>query len=461
MLSIIIRKEIHDSFVSLRFVLTLLLCTVTILFTVWSSAESYRQDLKNFAANESLNRQSLEGQNNYNTFLRVGVKINKEPEVLESLVSGVKDIAGNSAWVADEHQTVLEGSKSGTNPFIAVFGGFDLTFVVSVIFSLLALLYSYNTVTGEKEKGTLRLLLANQISRPALILGKYIGNLISLLIPVLIPMLLGLIVLANYPDVSLSAEHWQRIFLLVVLYLLYVTCFFTLGVVSSSLVSRSSISLLISLLAWICFIALIPRASVNLAGLISPVASQSEINFQKEEIYRQIHDEIYGKDKLAIRTQEYRDKNPGKPNFGELMVVLRSEEMEKKEAKFALIDADYEAKQRHQQQLAADLARCSPTSALMFGSMTLSRTGPAEYDKFLQSAREYRTVFMSWITPYIKKSFSEKQEFDLSGMPRHKFTGTTLAESVTGALPDFLVLILISILFFTGAYVVFLRYDVR
>ena len=97
----------------------------------------------------------------------------------------------------------------------------------------------------------------------------------------------------------------------------------------------------------------------------------------------------------------------------------------------------------------------------MFGSMTLSRTGPAEYDKFLQSAREYRTVFMSWITPYIKKSFSEKQEFDLSGMPRHKFTGTTLAESVTGALPDFLVLILISILFFTGAYVVFLRYDVR
>ncbi|MCE5272444.1 ABC transporter permease subunit [bacterium] len=461
MLSIIIRKEIQDSLASLRFVLTLLLCTVTILFTVWAGAESYRRDMKNFAANESLDRKLLDAQNNYNTFMRVGVKINKEPEALEALVSGVKDIAGNTAWVADEHQTVLEGSKSGTNPFFAVFGGFDLTFVVSVIFSLLAFLYSYNTVSGEKEKGTLRLLLANQISRPTLILGKYMGSLISLLIPVLIPMLLGLIVLANYPDVSLNSEHWLRILLLVALYLLYITCFFTLGLLSSSLVSHSSISLLISLLAWICCIALIPRASVNLAGLISPVASQSEINFQKEAIYRQIHDEIYKKENLALQIQEFREKHPGNRNYGELTEKLAGEEREKKEAQFSLIDTDYEAKKLRQQQLAADIARCSPTSALMFGSMALGRTGPAEYDKFLQSAREYRTVFLDWITAKSMKFLTEHEAFDLSGMPRHTIAKSTLTESVTSAIPDYLVLILLNILFFAGAYVSFLRYDVR
>jgi len=461
MLRIIIRKEIQDSLASLRFVLTLILCTVTILFTVWAGAESYRRDMKNYAANESLNRKSLDGQTSYNLLIRTGVKINKEPEALESLVSGVKDIAGNTAWVADQHQTVLEGSKSGTNPFFAVFGGFDLTFVVSVIFSLLAFLYSYNTVSGEKEKGTLRLLLANQISRPTLILGKYIGRLISLLIPVLIPMLLGLIVLANYPDVSLNSEHWLRIFLLVVLYLLYVMCFFTLGVLSSSLVSSSSISLLISLLTWICFIALIPRASVNLAGLISPVASQSEITFQKEAIYRQIHAEIYRKDKVDVQVQEFRDTHPGNRNYGEVMEKLAGEEREKKEAQFGLIDADYEAKKLHQQHLAADLARCSPASALMFGSMTLALTGPAEYDKFLQSAREYRTVFLSWITAKSMKFLTEHEAFDLSDMPRYTSIRTSLAESVSSAIPDYLVLILLNILFFAGAYVSFLRYDVR
>ena len=42
--------------------------------------------------------------------------------------------------------------------------------------SLMAILFSYDAVSGERERGTLRLLLTNSLSRPALIAAKWLGG---------------------------------------------------------------------------------------------------------------------------------------------------------------------------------------------------------------------------------------------------------------------------------------------
>lgn len=48
----------------------------------------------------------------------------------------------------------------GTNEFAVVFPVLDFVGTVTVILSLLALLLSYDRISGEKEQGTLRLSLA-------------------------------------------------------------------------------------------------------------------------------------------------------------------------------------------------------------------------------------------------------------------------------------------------------------
>jgi ABC-type transport system involved in multi-copper enzyme maturation permease subunit len=46
-------------------------------------------------------------------------------------------------------------------------------------------------------------------------------------------------------------------------------------------------------------------------------------------------------------------------------------------------------------------------------------------------------------------------------MPRHTFKPESLKESLMLALPDFLIMTLMVLVFFAGAFVSFLRYDVR
>jgi len=55
----------------------------------------------------------------------------------------------------------------------------------------------------------------------------------------------------------------------------------------------------------------------------------------------------------------------------------------------------------------------------------------------------------------------EQPKPDLSDMPQHEFIAEGLSESFTRILPDLILMIFLIILIFVGAYVSFLRYDVR
>ena len=55
----------------------------------------------------------------------------------------------------------------------------------------------------------------------------------------------------------------------------------------------------------------------------------------------------------------------------------------------------------------------------------------------------------------------EQAKVDLADMPLHKFEPESLSKSLSRTLPDFGVMIVLIIVFFAGAYVSFLKYDVR
>ena len=59
------------------------------------------------------------------------------------------------------------------------------------------------------------------------------------------------------------------------------------------------------------------------------------------------------------------------------------------------------------------------------------------------------------------KNPGEQVKPDIRDMPQHSFAPQTLRDSLMMALPDFIVLTLMILIFFSGAFVSFLRYDVR
>jgi len=469
MLRDIIKKEIQDTIMSPRFVFTFLLCTILILLSIYTGINNYQAELKEHSAAVALNKKNLESQQNYGTLAGLGTKINKKPQVLSTVVSGIWEAVGRVATVTMAFDPSMVESKYNSNPIFAVFGPLDLSFIVKIVLSLFAILFTYDAIVGEKERGTLKLALSNNVPRDRLILGKAIGGFVSLLIPLVIPLVLGLLILMIYPNISLSGDDWVRIVMICVMFLLYLSVFFTLGLFISSRTTRSSTSFLLLLFIWVTFVTIIPKASVMVAGQIRPIPSVHEITAQKDAYIQEIQKEA------AAEYREYLKKNPPpedpkeREEWGKRIQEwgneFRGRLTTKIDERNAAIERDYQIKMRQQQKLAVNLSRISPASALMFSSMSLARTGVNEHERFLNSVKAYKPIFTKWINTKIGTApppgEGQQPKLDLSDMPQQEFTPEVFSDSVTRMLPDLFLLVFLIILFFVGAYVSFLRYDVR
>ena len=469
MLKHIIRKEILDNISSPKFVFTFLLCTILIIIAVYTGITNYRAELKEYNSAMALNRKNLENQSNWQTLAGLGTKITKPPQVLSTIITGIQDAVGRNATVNIAFDPSLVDSKYDSNPVFAIFGPLDLTLIVKIVLSLFAILFTFNAIVGEKEQGTLKLSLANKVPRDQVILGKAIGSFISLLVPLVIPFLIGLIMLNIFPEVRLAGEDWARIGLIFVSFLLYLSVFFTLGLFVSSRTNRSSSSLFILLFVWVIFIFVIPKGAVIISRFLKPVPSVHEVNAQKEAFIQEI--QVSGQQRLQDFIEESRKNEEGlsqeqqQERFRQFYGELQQDLTKQIDTKNAEIEEDYQAKRRGQQMLALNLSRISPASALTFGALSLGRTGIHEHERFANSIKQYKPVFTNWVTQKMAENldFSSVQQPKpvLDDMPQHEYVPMPMGESAMLALPDFVVLVLMIIVLFAGAFVSFLRYDIR
>jgi ABC-type transport system involved in multi-copper enzyme maturation permease subunit len=469
MLRDIIKKEIQDTIMSPRFVFTFLLCTILILLAVYTGINNYQAEQREHSAAIALNKKNLESQQAYSALAGTGTKINRKPQVLSTIVSGIWEAVGRVATVNIAYDPSMIESKYSSNPIFAVFGPLDLSFIVKIVLSLFAILFTYDAIVGEKERGTLKLALSNKVPRDRLILGKAIGGFVSLLIPLVIPMVIGLLLLMVFPSVSMAGEDWTRIALIFLMFLLYLSVFFTLGLFVSARTSRSSTSFLLLLFIWVTFVTVIPKAAVMIAGQIKPIPSVHEITAQKDAYLQEIQKEAFTEQtryfKENPRPEDPEERKRWQEEIQQWAEEFRGELTAKIDERNAAIERDYQAKMNQQQKLAETLSRVSPASALMFSTMSLARTGVNEHDRFLNSVKTYKPIFTQWVNGKMKEdrvlSEGKQVKMDLSDMPQHEFIPEGLGDSFKRVLPDVILMVFLIILFFVGAYVSFLRYDVR
>jgi len=468
MLRDIIKKEILDNITSPKFVFTFLLCTVLILLSVYTGVANYGAEKKEYTAAVALNKKNMESQPNYTSLAGIGIKINKPPQVLGTIVTGIEEDVGRVAPVNIAADPNLVESKYGSNPVFAVFGALDLMFIVKIVLSLFAILFTYDAIVGEKEKGTLKLALSNDVPRDRLILGKAIGGYISLLMPLLIPLVLSLIILVVAPNLALSGQDWGRLLLIFMMFFLYLSVFFSLGLFVSARTSRSATSFLVLLFLWVVFVMVIPKVAVITAGQVRPIPSVHEITAKKDAFLQQVQTEGQkGMQDWARKNaaEASKDVKAYQEKFRQFIQDYQQELTSKIDESNAALERDYQLRKTAQQNLAVNLSRVSPASALTFGSMTLARTGVDEYDRFLAAARNFKPIYTKWINSKLGQSINfqtgEQMKIKVDDMPQFSIEPESLGKSLVRTLPDFVLMVLMIIVFFVGAYVSFLRYDVR
>lgn len=472
MLKLLIEKELRDIVGSTKFTVTFAVCAVLILLAFYVGGRNYQVSMAEFEAARAENLKQMEELTDWNA---IDHRIFLKPQPLAALVSGVSNDVGRTMEVHTRGELQSENSRFNEDPIFAVFRFLDLEFIFTVVLSLFAILFGYDAVNGEKERGTLRISFANPVPRDKYILGKIIGSLLALVVPLFLAVLLGFLLLPLL-GVPMTSGHWVRLIMIVLSGLLYFSVFLTLSVFISTLTENSSSSFLMLLVVWIFAVLIIPRTAVLLAGRAVDVPSMDQINFEKA----QFEDQLFQADRQKM--DEYWRANPPSENESreERMTKFRrfmselADSREEEERRFASqLNENRRNRENVQQQVALNIARISPAASFALASADLAGTSLELKRRFINSANTYQETYAQFIAEKTGgvsggwwsrdggNNAEDRPPIDPYELPVYEYQEPPAGELIAGALPDMGVLMLFNLVFFTGAFLAFLKYDVR
>ncbi len=416
MVKSIIRKEILLNLLSYKFSIITVLSTILILVSIFIMYRDYCLAMENYEILSQVDNEEDAIAVIRPTPLSIFAK-----GLDENLCRSYKRGLGGQISVGSKQQSVNNLFKLFTTP--------DLMYVVKVILSLCAMLFAFDVVCGEKETGTLRQTISNTIKRPILIISKWAGGFASFILPFFIAVLSGTIFLTLSPVMDMNPDNSLKLGLFLLSSVLYLAVFFSLGLLISCLTHRSSTSLVISLFAWSIIVFLIPNLGNILARQLVRIPTVQELELKRTHNY------------VINRSRQVRT-DPSE--HAEMDRRLRAENEK--------LTEDYRNRFNNLVKVSQNITRISPAAAFTCLVTDITGTGMSEERRLKRAVLQHFDILRNW----------DWGDDEKNKPPAFSYQRSSIREVLgPGALSNCLILILLNILFFTGAYVAFLRYDVR
>lgn len=488
----IAKKEFLLNLMTFKFAVGTILSMVLVAVFVPILAKAYQERLKVYNENVAYNEAEL---HKVVVYKNITPTIYRPPSVLAVFSEGLARQLGNSATI--EYDKVPEVTGAAANHYLSIFSVFDASLIFKIVIGVLALLLAYDAISGERERGTLRLVLSNRAARYQVLLGKLLAGLLALVVAVTIAFILALVILLCFPMVDLTGPDWIRIGLMYLASLVFIATMYNLGLLFSCLANRSAVSLVLGLFVWIIFAVVIPNGSVYLATQIRPVEPEDKINEQITSLRTEAQTEFYQELERSGRSymsgsSSTSDASGGGFGHGYMRscneVLMHNSLMEssvgvpveiKYADRYAEVEYSYLRGLFEQTRLANNISRTSPICLYENVMSALAGTDMASARHFIDAVKPYRKDIIEYIrartnnfslpiffTPCTEEEMKTRPKGDtaapleLSDLPRFSYKADMVA-TLRRIVPDLAFLILGNILFFAIAFAAFLGYDVR
>jgi ABC-type transport system involved in multi-copper enzyme maturation permease subunit len=461
MFATIFRKEILDQLLSPKFLIVSLLCLVLIPASLLLNYSSYLSVFHEFDASQK------ESQTSTTVF--------REPSVLSTFGIGLESVLpGKVAF--SKYETDAKGLQAQNEVLSQVNGKLDFVIITSFLLGLFAILYAGTMVSGEKEAGTLKLVLSNPAKRSTIITAKFLGGFSVLLIPFAVSTLLGglLLLFEGFP--LFADGNLGRILALIFLSMLYLSALFSLGLLVSTLTHRTSLALLASFFVWIFLTFVIPKTSEPLAGLIRRIPSEEAMKANRTQVRNQIEKE---KGKALVPLMEKYLPNDGRGKwdwdaYTKQRGPVAKEYEERLDQTLQKFDEEYEQEKSSRRALSLNIARLSPASAYTQAALNVCHTGIADLENFSRSLKAHYILLYQAVFRYsFQDTFSSEDgrtNRSMGGssspegkneMPKFRYQFPAFEDTLRDTAPDIILLVLFNLIFFAAAYFSFTRYDAR
>lgn len=346
------------------------------------------------------------------------------PSNLGIFAQGEGSRIGNSVKILRWSVPVKADDISTGNELMAVFRPFDMLSVFTLIISLFGILISHDAISGDRERGVLKLICANGVGKGIVLGSKYIAAVVILSLPVLIGWIGSILILQFAFGNSFSPAEWAALILMLIAVVLYGAFFIAVGMLCSALFRHSSSALVLALLIWTLAALLVPGAAVTLSELIEKPPSPMEVRsfeddslralLEKRNEYRRSHVrpegmqcgtavgysediQVYECTTLSPFTDMSRSENFINPDLWrwsiEIFKFTEELRQDRAEAVFKQ-NARINERKNEQKRLADALATISPAFQLKNVFSACANTDYKAQALFLERVRRHRTELL-------------------------------------------------------------------
>jgi len=331
----------------------------------------------------------------------------------------------------------------------------DWAFIVSYVLSFIALLFTFDSISGELGRGTLRLTLANPIPRYTVLIGKFLGAFISIHVPFAIAVLMNLLLISTSDAVHLTAAEWGRLGILYAVVILYICLFIALGLLVSAAVRESGVSLVVLLFLWVSFVVFMPNTLASIGSRTSVPMGYMEFWTQRMQIADEAREAYPQKDRESQTT-------PAVQVVAEY-VTIEAEQYER-------FNEAYLNQQIAQGKRARAIIRISPAAIVHHLFESFAGSGFERHLQFIENVQRYAREYRAFIIDMdrgdpnslhiigVREGMSQKP-VSPEAVPKFEDTLSLSRDFNTSAV-DLLLLTLFVIVLLSGAYLAFVRVEV-
>ena len=511
MLTTLIRRELLDNLMTFRFAAAVFIMLLLVVANTVVLIKDYDRRLASYdVAVKSNHDRLLESR----TYSSGSFEVVRPPNLLSIFNAGLDKRLSNEIFVSYGFvPTLWDGQVHGsTNPLLNLFSSIDIVFIFEVVLSLMSLIFAYDALAGERERGTLRLVLTHPVSRGKILFAKYISAMLCLLVPLLISLLLVVILLTTSTIVSLKVDDFLRIGGIVLSSIVYLSVFYLIGMLISAVIRRTGTALMLAMFVWGFWVLVYPNVILVAVNLAQPSQERLKSAFNHiEQIWEAFDRERKGF--LANDPIPGEDPHFGMvgedPHFGMvggsgfnyeiwhkaqstlLYTYVAGSNIEKLDDKFEArvphvqnyyrftvpktIDTAERAWLVRKQVLEAVFVqpaivdriflRISPVGMYDAATQAWAGTDLFGLRDFYEATRKYRRTVVDYL--YDKNAFGDRRWFsadkgavDWASFPQFSFQRSGVHINAKRALPDLLLLLMTNVILFLLIHLVFQRSEV-
>jgi ABC-2 type transport system permease protein len=390
-----------------------------------------------------------------------------------------------------EHVEPVEMDQTG-GPFLDLLRDIDWVYIVGIFLTLLALFFSYDLISGQREAGTLSLVLTQPVSRAQMLMGTYLGAVLGLVSPLFVGITGHLLFIVVLGQVPLMATDAFRIGGVIVVFIVFLSFFVFVGLLISSLTTYSSTTLVNALMVWVVLVLIIPNGAEPIANLLDPLPDPREYQRRIQAIEQVEHAKRHlgvSSDMLDPIVNAPDPPEEKKRRIEALQQRLTEEQLE---ARWEIrrmqnhVRQERERRQFNHLDLARRLSRFSPLGLYRYAAESIADTGLIRQERFRRQLDHYAGTFTAFAKP-LRRHYAPQARHagytsvDLDGyqltvpnglnydeikVPPQNFPTfvarrASVSEGMADALGDVGGLLTLNLLLFFATLYAFLRYDVR